>query len=157
MIILVAIVMLIVGVCLGGMLGLKLAIMIAKNKKLNEKKFLKYYKFTIELFRRKNQGIDVFKVIRDKGFSSVSIYGAAEMGVLVKQMMEKDGLDVKYFIDKRQAGKEIEGIKVYSTDKIIDDVDCVLITPYIYANEIINDLKIDDNSSIVLLDDLIKK
>lgn len=148
-------IVLLIGIAIGLMIGIRIALAVAKSKKLNEKKFYNYYKFIIKFFEKYLAGANLFPQIKE--YEKIAIYGCAEMGILAKRILESKGITTEYFIDRRMAGEIIDGVEVRSIDREIDDVDWVIVTPFIYYNEIEKKITYDRNKTKVIpIDEVIE-
>ena len=76
--------------------------------------------------------------IREKGYSSVAIYGMGALGNLLYEELEKDDIKVSFTIDSNKG--VFCRCPVYSIEEEIPKVDIVLITVEVQVGEIIDQL-----------------
>lgn len=72
----------------------------------------------------------IFKPVLDgMGVSSVAIYGYFDMGKKLERQLIKEGVEVRYAID-RSVSSVTGGLKVFHPEEQLPGVDCVIVTAY---------------------------
>lgn len=145
----------VIGIVIGVFLCLRLTVYVAKTKDKNNKKFQAYYDLTIKIINRLVSGEPIFSSLKKKGYRTIAIYGCADMGRLLNRLLSKEEYVVKCFIDRRLAGQVIDNLEVKSPADILEDVDCVIVTPFLSFDEIVKDMGINaKNTNLISLDKL---
>lgn len=76
------------------------------------------------------------KYFHDNAYRKVIIYGNGYVGKRLRQALEKTDIEVAAIMDKKNSSEE--GDIVIGVDDAIPDVDCIIITPVLYYDEIYN-------------------
>jgi len=123
--------------------------------------FKNYYQIYNVWISAKNRGRILCKLLVDKGYREVGIYGLGEIGErLFEELSSCNDLNVRCFIDQ---GKFIQdnynGVKIVTIDDLVNypDLNVIIITPF-YAREAIDRQlagKISQNTKTVSFDDLV--
>lgn len=146
----------VIGIVIGVFLCLRLTVYVAKTKDKNNKKFQAYYDLTIKMINRLVSGKPIFFSLKENGYKNIAIYGCADMGRLLNRLLSKEEYVVKCFIDRRLAGQVIDNLEVKSPSDVLEDVDCVIVTPFLSFDEIVRDMGGNNlNSDFAPLDALI--
>lgn len=80
----------------------------------------------------RNKGKTFEDYFKQCGFTSISIYGAGDMGRLLYAEVKNSDIKIKYFVDRNAEGiGSIDDIPVVTIDRIpqMPDVDILVITP----------------------------
>lgn len=84
-------------------------------------------------------GGHIDKYLNDNDYSKVMIYGGGYVGRRLKQALENANIEVTAVMDKMNANGQ-DGAMLGVDDKV-PDVDCIIITPVSYYDEIYNMLQ----------------
>ncbi len=156
MYIILIIVGIVIGLIIGLFLSLRLILFIAKKKDENIYKFQSYYKLMIKLMYKMMDKEPLFLNLKENGYVTIAIYGCADMGILLYSLLSKEGYNIEFFLDKNLAGQEKCGIEIRKPSQNMDNIDCVIVTPYLAFDEIENELrKKMNNVKVVSLKQLI--
>lgn len=92
-------------------------------------------------------------MLRQKNIKDIAVYGAGEFGLLLKNMFEMAGINVKFFID-RNARFIISDIPVYTIDETPDEIEAIVIS--LNNGNIKRDIQNKKNMCVVNVDELIR-
>lgn len=88
-----------------------------------QKKYALLYNWVLEIM----DGFDIGRSLAEKGITTISIYGAGQLGSLLLKSLSNSNVKVKEIVDRRQ-GILLWGRKSILLDEMSDDVDAVLVT-----------------------------
>lgn len=74
------------------------------------------------------------------GYSTVAVYGYAEIGKLLCRELQKTEVEVVYVLDKKVKATEWNDVPVYAPGKGLPEVDAVIVTAVYYYEEIEKEL-----------------
>lgn len=93
---------------------------------------------------------------------SVAIYGAGKLGeLLYDDLLQSNNIEVKYFIDKNASSLYygIDDMDIYGLEESgnVQNVDAIIVTPYIQFNEIKVDLgkRLPFEPAYIAIDDIV--
>ena len=86
------------------------------------------------------ENISIGKFVRDRGNVSIAIYGAGEIGIYIFRELQKEQIDVDYFIDRNKKGT-IMGKNIYFPNDSLPHVDLGIVSLIQNESDIIKDLK----------------
>lgn len=81
--------------------------------------------------------------LKNKGYTSVCVYGFAELGRLATFEIEnEDGIEITHFFDKKLHGKFVEtsGKMIEYPDTYYKDIECIVVSAIYYYEEIKKEL-----------------
>jgi Lipopolysaccharide biosynthesis proteins, LPS:glycosyltransferases len=114
------------------------------------------YLFMNNWLQMKQRGYNLGNVLRKKKYNNIAIYGTSYIGERLFDELKGTDIVVKYGIDKKKKG-EWRGIKVFSPDENLPDVDVIVVTAIYSYNEIVNGLVGKVRSVIISLEDLLRE
>lgn len=100
-------------------------------------------------------GGKVSQFFKDHGYNRIMVYGYGHAGKRLCQALEGTGIEVVAIMDK--AAPEAESGKVIGVDSDIPEVDCIVVTPAFYYDEICAFIRSKSEIPIVSMDKLIGK
>jgi hypothetical protein len=93
-----------------------------------DKKFTSYFNLLDKWLEAKENNRTVGGLLLDRGYHAIAIYGMGKVGKhLIFELKDSD-VDVLYFIDRKSAGDEMNGIPIYAPDDSLTDVDAIIVT-----------------------------
>lgn len=119
-------------------------------------KVTKLYNFMYVFFLIKIRGMDLKQYFYGHGYQNVAIYGMAHLGEILLEELLKEGIDVKYVIDKNADGLFCK-IDTCKPDDDLKSVDVVIVTPITYFEEIKRNLRGKVDCDIVSIEDMVKE
>lgn len=144
---------------LGGYVALREAAI--KNDRLELEKVLDDRRRLEELndvwkawFAYKLSGGNIADFFVENGYTTVAIYGMKELGINLYQELSRQGISVKYGID-RNTDISVKGLRVIEPTDSYDEVDVVVVTPVHYFAEIAELLNEKVNCPIVSIENVI--
>lgn len=99
-------------------------------------------------------GGQIDKYFHEKEINRIMIYGNGFIGVRLRQALENTGVEVAAVMDK-VAHSDRNGM-VIGTGAAIPDVDCIVITPMFYYDEIYSLLSEKTDICIISIKDILK-
>ncbi|SHN51074.1 Glycosyltransferase involved in cell wall bisynthesis [Butyrivibrio hungatei DSM 14810] len=72
-------------------------------------------------------GCEISKSLLNRGITTISIYGAGQLGSLLFKHLNDSKVEIKEIIDRKQ-GKKLWGMESISMDEMSSDVDAVIVT-----------------------------
>lgn len=127
-------------------------IIVGKNKDTIILKYKTYYKLMCKWLSIGNRKISDY--LLGEGIKSVAIYGMADMGKLLYQQLCDTGIDVTYFIGRRN-GEGYKDIPLYGIESYLPAVDAIIVTPFLEFDEIAKKLRKKINCRIISLEEVI--
>lgn len=125
-------------------------------KKGRENGFVEKYNRQYHLLHRwmkaKESGVGLEKLFHSKGWDSIAIYGAGELGQHLVAEFDNTNIKIKCVIDKKR--REIDGILSLSLDDDIPEVDVLIVTPVFAFREISKDMSNRVRCAIVSLESI---
>ena len=101
---------------------------------------------------QRRQTIDL--KLKERNISEVAIYGKGDMGKCLIKELENSDIKIKYLIDKDCNSNEFD-YKCYDPQKLLPEVQAIIITPIYQYEEIVKELWFDGNVQIISLEELI--
>ncbi|GKX65534.1 glycosyltransferase [Inconstantimicrobium mannanitabidum] len=124
------------------------------DKIVNElKSYKKYYFCLLQLMNYELEGKVINRNIKN---SKVAIYGNGKLGQLLFKILKNDEITPICIIDKDKNFQMYEQTPIISLNEINNyNIDCIIITPIPYMDEIINDISnIKNNLKIISIEDI---
>lgn len=78
---------------------------------------------------------DLKKVLDDRGYHNVAVYGYGRLGEIVVLALQKAGVDITFIIDQNTELK-YGNIPFYCPQQILPEVDVVIVTTIYYFDEV---------------------
>ena len=101
----------------------------------------KSYKAALNLWMTlREREISVVNYLEHKGFINVAIYGYGMFGKHLYHELKKSVINVKYIIDKN-ADINLDNIEKIILGECMEDIDVIIVTPYMEFEEINDELK----------------
>lgn len=128
-----------------------------KNKLDLEKRIKKFYRY-FQLVNRwlylKNSNINIERFFLDNNYKKIAIYGMGELGSRLYEELKNTNIAIKFGIDK-YSGSLNTGLDVLSINDKWEDVDVIVITPFLEYEEIEKQLKTKTKLDIISIEDII--
>lgn len=98
-------------------------------------------------------GGEIGQFFKEHGYNRIMVYGNGNVGKRLCQALEGTGVEVAAIMDR--AAPEAEGGKVIGLDSDIPKVDCIVITPAFYYDEIYAFIRSKTGIPVVSMEKLI--
>ena len=96
----------------------------------------------------------VLEFFKDTNYKSVAVYGLMDIGTMLIDGLEQNGIEIKYTID-RNVGARYKNYPIYRPSDDLPNVDLIIITPISYYFEIMTELKECVNTKIISVEELL--
>ncbi len=126
---------------------------IQKSKKYLEK-YKAFYWCLIRFVKLKQHGLSFDVVLKDKGITSVAIYGMKELGELILYELKGSSIEVKYAID-READSIYADIPIYKPNDSYDKVDMVIVTVLTHNRSLLEELREKYDWKVVTINEVL--
>ncbi|RKM59521.1 hypothetical protein D6856_09900 [Butyrivibrio sp. XB500-5] len=120
----------------------------------NAERFVGIYGVTLRWIRLQQEGKKLSDYFEKNNYKTVAIYGMSEVGYAILDELERNGISVKYCID-RNADNIFARVKMYRPDEELPQVDAVIVAVVQYYNEINETLKSKMNCPIISASDVV--
>lgn len=117
-------------------------------------KFRVYYELTRKWVEAYQSGRSLEKLLLEKGYENIAIYGMGDVGYLLFRELESSKIKVKYGIDKNSIGRGFD-LQIVVPSKNMEKVDAIIVTAVFAFDDIEKMLESMINCPVVALDDLI--
>ena len=119
-------------------------------------KFRRYYELCNQWIKNINDGYHIKQYFIDNKYTKIAVYGMGELGNRLVEALENTPVIVCYGITKNiwDAFAEID-IKELGEEEFFGGVDCIVVTPVHFYEEIAEELKLKSNCNIISLEDVI--
>ncbi len=103
--------------------------------------------------------IDIGVFLKKHGFHTISIYGFGQVGKHFARMLESQGVNISYFIDRKISDSQNSKYHVYKIEDSLPFVDVIVITPVFDYSSIYESLsqKISGDCVILPIDILLER
>lgn len=118
-------------------------------------KYLEMFLFMSKWMKAKQGGGKISQFINRKEYKSVAIYGMSNMGELLLNELKHDRIDVLYAIDRNVNISSADGLKVYTLEEKLPEVDVVIVTPIHYFESIAFDLQKRTKASVISIEEVV--
>ena len=108
-------------------------------KRRTSSKYPIFYELMLQWIESEIQGKSIAKRLKLSGINSVAIYGMKELGELLFHELLRNGIDIKYVIDRRAEDIKIE-VPVLKLDRNNPKVDAIIVTAVTQYPEIRKDI-----------------
>lgn len=125
-----------------------------RNAKNLSDKHLVLFLLMNEWVKAKQRNMSIPASLEQRGYKTIGIYGMSYAGQRLFDELENTNIEVKYCID-RNAGGIYKTKRIIAVDEINEDVDCIVVTPVFYFEEIAKDLKKKVNAKVISLEEII--
>ncbi len=125
-----------------------------KAKNLADK-YLVLFLLMNEWVKIKQMNLSVADVLVKQGYRRIGIYGMSYVGQRLVDELENTDIEINFCIDKNTAGSIYKSKKVTTLDSIDDNVDCIVVTPVFYFDEIAKEIKAKVRVKVVSLEEII--
>ncbi len=125
------------GLIVGGTMVVKVLGNYCEKITKEKQKFEHYYFFLADAIK---ETVCLSQIFEQKKIKSVAIYGYGNVAESVRNILKRNGVETKYFIDKAAQSIQCE-CKVYSIQEEWPEVDAIIIVPVNYKEEISNLIK----------------
>lgn len=102
-------------------------------------------------------GGSIEQYFRDNDYKKIMIYGNGYIGKRLEQALVGSEIEVAVVMDKSAVADRNNTIKIIGTDSEIPNVDCIVITPIYYYDDIYAMLREKSNIPIVSIQTIIEK
>lgn len=147
-----------IGMVLGG--GIAHNILIPKCQKDVEvqkeytEKHLDMFLLMSKWLEINQKGFSIKKYFTDNGYKAVAIYGMSDIGRRTCDELSGTDIKVMYAIDKRQ-DIQYKGIRIYSPEDKLPEVDALVVAAYWYFDEIAEKLYKKVDCPVLNINDII--
>lgn len=100
-------------------------------------------------------GNSIEQYFHNHGYKKVLIYGNGYIGKRLSQALEKTDIEVAAIMDK--AASSEDGSDIIGTDSKMPDVDCVVVTPTFFYDEIYNMLREKTDVPIISMQSVVER
>lgn len=125
-----------------------------KKERMNRKKINEYLCLYDHWLMCKQKGFDIKDFFTENNVKSVAIYGYWMIGPRLHSELNNIGVLVDYIID-RNASNIWASVAVLSPEDDLPQVDMIVVTPFLYYEEICEKLEKKCSCPIVSIEDLI--
>lgn len=154
--------LLICGLLIGFLVGVVISYKIVKRKMLhqlsraegNSDKHLAIVNLLSMWMQNKESGLKIEKYLNAKNIKTIAIYGMSFVGERLYDELENSNIKVTYCID-RNANNIYKDIDVKHPDDELLEVDAIIVTAFMYFEEIEKKLKEKTNATIISIDDIV--
>ncbi len=101
---------------------------IDNSKKMENKYYTINLLFSQWILNQQNQK-NIASYLKKNDFVNVAIYGMGDVGKVLLSELQKNEIDVSYIID-RNVGEIFLEIPVITPEDYLDDVDAIIVTPF---------------------------
>lgn len=101
-------------------------------------------------------GGSVESYFHEHGYKKILIYGNGDIGQRLFQVLEQTDIDVAAIMDKMNSSDFDAESKLIGVDSGIPDIDCVVITPVFYFDEIYRMLREKTEQPVISIEELWK-
>lgn len=101
---------------------------IDNSKKMENKHYTINLLFSQWILNQQNQK-NIASYLKKNDFVNVAIYGMGDVGKVLLSELQKNEIDVSYIID-RNVGEIFLEIPVITPEDYLDDVDAIIVTPF---------------------------
>lgn len=118
-----------------------------------------FYKVLTKWIEANHKGWNLGKDLKSRGYTSVCVYGFAELGRLASFEIEKEeGIELSYILDKKLCKERTEefGKRIAYPDKYYENVDCVIVSAVYNYEEIKKELTNFGYDNVLSLYEIIK-
>ena len=144
----------VVGSVAGGLaVGVKSNQEVKKWRALSNK-HLEMIKLYDQWFATKQEGKSIADYLKKESVKTVAIYGMSFMGQRLYEELKDTDVEVKYGIDKNR-DKIYADIDIITPEDDLEEVDAIIVTAFLYFNEIEDLLMEKTNRQILSIEDLI--
>ena len=105
-----------------------LSTQIDNSKKMENKYYTINLLFSQWILNQQNQK-NIASYLKKNDFVNVAIYGMGDVGKVLLSELQKNEIDVSYIID-RNVGEIFLEIPVITPEDYLDDVDAIIVTPF---------------------------
>lgn len=120
----------------------------------NAERFVGLYNVTLRWIRLQQEGKKLSDYFYRNNYKAVAIYGMNEVGHSLIDELERNGITVKYCID-RNADNIFARVKMYHPDEKLPDVDAVIVAVVQYYDDVNELLKTKMLCPIISLADVV--
>lgn len=139
--------------CLGAICaGVKCCEKIDDNKKELEK-YLNLFHLMCRWVKNTQNKRNLKEWFEETGYFHIAVYGMGEIGECLVKELEGSKILVEYAID--QSLEDKESVKVFRPSDNLPKVDCIVVTPITYFDEIEDMLQPKVNCPIISIEDVI--
>ncbi len=117
-------------------------------------KFRIYYELTRKWVEAYQCGKSLEKLLLEKGYENIAIYGMGDVGHLLFRELETSKIKIKYGIDKNPIGRGFN-LPIITPSNDMEKVDAIIVTAVFIFDDIRDMLESMVNYPVVALDDLI--
>ena len=125
-----------------------------KAKNLADK-YLILFLLMNEWVKVKQMNLSISDILMKNGYRRIGIYGMSYVGQRLVDELENKAVEVKYCIDKNTTGSTYKSKKITNIDGIDKDVDCIVVTPVFYFDEIAKEIRDKVSVKVVSLEEII--
>lgn len=117
-------------------------------------KFREYFELMDQWMMNREIGMSTANYCKKNGYKTVAIYGMGILGKHLYHELERDGIIVKYGID-RNGKSPFDELKLYRPEEELEQVDAVIITVTVSYGSIAKMLEEKMNCSMISLEEVI--
>ncbi len=130
----------------------KFGIIVGKNKDILINKYKQYFKLMCRWEEVSDKKLEAFFLNRE--IEKVGVYGNGDIGIILAKKLSNTQIKVEYFVEK---SKKINssGIKTYSIDDPLPEVDAIIVTPFTEYKSIELELNRISNCKIISIEEVI--
>lgn len=120
----------------------------------NEYKYKRYYELLYWWFIEKDSEDKIVQYLKKNNYTKIAIYGMDHIGELLLEQLKRKNINVLYAIDKK-ADDVLYDIDAYYPDEDFPFADLLIVTPFVYYDDIVKNIKINRFREIVSIEKLI--
>lgn len=142
------------GIMTGGcFVGNRMSEKLTERDKMSDK-HLTLFLMMNQWVRNYQERRELYLFFEKKGYKKIAIYGLSYVGETLLNELKNTDIQVDYAVD-RNIGREIEGVKVYSPEDMLENVDAIIVTAIMSFDEIKEKLEEKVTCPIISLEDII--
>lgn len=106
-----------------------------ERAKRDAEKYCSYYQNTAKWALNQSEK-PVAEYLKQNGYKHIAIYGAKEMGELIRKEVNGTDIVIEYYVDRNVEEIGINGIDIYYPEEELPEIDAIIVTPFFYYNSI---------------------
>lgn len=118
-------------------------------------KYYRYYQLLNQWLVYRQQGRSAAEYLEKKGYRSAAIYGMGLLGERLFDDLRGSAVEVRYGIDQMSDGTPRNGLKMINLEGAFEEVDCIVISPFLDYSPIEELLYGKIQGDILALDEVI--
>ncbi|MCF2656994.1 hypothetical protein [Lacrimispora saccharolytica] len=151
--------MIFVGIVVGFMIGTIITGYLCNDilKNNNTTMYKDYFIFVCRWLKKKQEGANLFSWFERRGMKKICLYGLGDIGQLLISEVKDSNLEIVCVIDKAYKGDtyEFPVYRLKDIDKVSEEFDVIVVTPFYYRNVISNQLSDYFDCEIVFINEVI--